>query len=186
LQDATIFLEKKSEHQERAIKDMSECRDNLMEQLKLTKDKYETALKENAKLVKDLNMRPENPPPPPAPPPPPPGSLFRFLSWKTTEGRKTRSKSMSRIEGRKKPMNLNDDILDAIRNRKYSLKKVEAPKLGDIQLGVKPHFEVGMIDKELGNNQIVIRLLQRRIRMEYSDDDAEDERSIRSLKLETF
>ena len=44
--------------------------------------------------------------------------------------KKPRSKSCSRIEGRKKPMILNDDILDAIRNKKYALKKVEPPILG--------------------------------------------------------
>ena len=59
--------------------------------------------------------------------------FFRFLPWKH-ELKKPRSKSCSRIEGRKnKPMILNDDILDAIRNKKYALKKVEPPILGKIK-----------------------------------------------------
>ena len=68
---------------------------------------------------------------------------------------------MSRIECRRKPMILNDDILDAIRNKKYSLRKVEPPDLGPLKIVT--------VDNQSVTNRMLARLIDRRVRMEYSD-----------------
>ena len=41
---------------------------------------------------------------------------------------------LSRIECRQKPMLMNDDILDVIKNKKYSLRKVEPPDQGPLKI----------------------------------------------------
>ena len=77
---------------------------------------------------------------------------------------------MSRIECRRKPMILNDDILDAIRNKKYSLRKVEPPDLGPLKILT--------IDNESSGTKMLKRLIDRRVRMEYSDVESDDEDKI--------
>ena len=65
-------------------------------------------------------------------------------------------------------MILNDDILDAIRNKKYSLRKVEPPDLGPLKIVT--------IDNQSVTNRMLSRLIDRRIRMEYSDaEESEDD-----------
>ena len=106
-------------------------RDRAQIQLAETTAKLERVQREVEELRLEIERTPEQPPPPPTPPPPPSKPLFRFLPWrggKNSENPKIRSKSMSKIDDikshRSKPMVLNDDILDAIRNRRYSLRHV--------------------------------------------------------------
>ena len=67
-------------------------------------------------------------------------------------------------------MILNDDILDAIRNKKYSLRKVEPPDLGPLKILT--------IDNESSGTKMLKRLIDRRVRMEYSDVESDDEDKI--------
>lgn len=150
-----------------ALNEMRKYREIVLKELSDKSNQVGKLTRENEKLLKELNSKPENPPIPP-PPPPPPNTLLRFLPWKN-DGKKPRSKSMSRIEGRKKPMILTDDILDAIRNKKYSLRKVEPPMLGTMRIMA--------IDNDSSSSQMIARLIQRRVRMEYSDNESEDDRS---------
>ena len=169
LQDASDFLKQKAEHQDLALAEMRKYREIVLKELSNTRIKLEKALKENDRLQTELkSFEKKDPhvrfkPAPPPPPPPPPPSLFRFLPFK-----KPRSKSMSRIECRRKPMILNDDILDAIRNKKYSLRKVEPPDLGPLKIVT--------VDNQSATNRMLARLIDRRVRMEYSDaDESEDD-----------
>ena len=170
LQDASDFLKQKAEHQDLALAEMRKYREIVLKELSNTRIKLEKALKENDRLQTELKSAFEKKDPhvrfkpaPPPPPPPPPPSLFRFLPFK-----KPRSKSMSRIECRRKPMILNDDILDAIRNKKYSLRKVEPPDLGPLKIVT--------VDNQSATNRMLARLIDRRVRMEYSDaDESEDD-----------
>ncbi len=163
-----MFLERKVQQQEGILREMTDCKEIMMAELREIKEKHEKSAKEVDRLQKELTMKPEIPPPPPPPPP----TFFRFLSWRSGDSSKraSRSKSMSRIEGRnRKPMVLNDEILDAIRNRKYSLKKVpnERMAISGMSTPITPR------KSNLGDHQFMSRLFERRLRMEYSDDDEE-------------
>ena len=61
-------------------------------------------------------------------------------------------------------MILNDDILDAIRNKKYSLKKVEPPMLGPVKIVTYSR-----------ENNMLVKILDRRPAHAYSDIDSDDE-----------
>ena len=169
MQDASDFLKQKAEHQDLALAEMRKYREIVLKELSNTRIKLEKSLKENDRLQSELESIEKKevrfkPAPPPAPPPPPPPSLLRFLP----NFKKPRSKSMSRIECRRKPMLMNDDILDAIRNKKYSLRKVEPPDLGPLKILT--------VDNQTISNRMLARLIDRRVRMEYSDaEESEDE-----------
>ena len=60
-------------------------------------------------------------------------------------------------------MVLNDQILDAIRNKKYSLRKVEPPELGPLKIVTASN--------ESNSTRMLASLIHRRVRMEYSDTD---------------
>lgn len=160
LERANAMLERHSEGQERIVKEVRAKWDQLFRDLNETQAKYEKALREIQQLQVELERKSERPPAPPAPPPPPPPSLFRFLSWKLEKCRK--STSMSRIDDicGARPMVLNDDILDAIRNRRYSLKHVEDDGQ-DKRDSLTTNGTAG---------NMIARILERRVRMEYSDD----------------
>ena len=99
-------------------------------------------------------------------------------------------------------MILNDDILDAIRNKKYALKKVEPPILGKIKKKklmlyhflLKKHSKINVF-LILGPMKIVTirqdgtgmlaKLIDRRVRMEYSDE-SDDEKSLHSQNMYSF
>lgn len=117
---------------------------------------------ERAELRAELERTPEKPPAPPPPPPPmPPQSILaKILPWK-------RSKSMSRIDDirvkqQQNIMKLNEEILDAIRNRRYSLKAVGFSETHP-RTRRKTHPDEG-----------IARILQRRIRMEYEEEEESD------------
>ena len=61
-------------------------------------------------------------------------------------------------------MALNDDILDAIRNRRYSLRRID--KTAPTSLSMK------RIDED---SIFVAKILERRVRMEFSDDSDGDD-----------
>lgn len=150
-----------------ALAEMRKYREIVLKELSTTRGKLDKAQTENDALKAELAKRDavhKAVEPPPPPPPPPPPSLFRFLHFK-----KPRSKSMSRIEGRRKPMVLNDQILDAIRNKKYSLRKVEPPMLGPLKIVTASN--------ESNSSRMLASLIHRRVRMEYSDteDDTDDD-----------
>lgn len=180
LQDAADFMRQKTEHQDLALAEMRKYREIVLKELSKTRENLQKALTENSKL-KEENEKlgngfdqyaPKKVKIIPPPPPPPPPSLLRFLPWKSG---KTRSKSMSRIECRRKPMLLNDDILDQIRNKKYSLRKVEPPELGPLK--------VVTVDGTSDATRMLTHLIERRARMEYSDtEDDEDDTISRNFE----
>ena len=147
-----------------ALAEMRKYREIVLKELATTRAKLEKSQKENDRLKAELREKDDQAvqPVPPPPPPPPPTSLFRFLHFK-----KPRSKSMSRIECRRKPMVLNDQILDAIRNKKYSLRKVEPPELGPLKIVTASN--------ESNSTRMLASLIHRRVRMEYSDTDDSDD-----------
>ena len=72
-------------------------------------------------------------------------------------------------------MLLNDDILDQIRNKKYSLRKVEPPELGPLK--------VVTVDGTSDATRMLTHLIERRARMEYSDsEDSEDDTLSRNFE----
>ena len=74
---------------------------------------------------------------------------------------------LSRIECRRNPMLMTDDILDAIQNKKYSVRKVEPPNKGPLKILT--------VDNQPFSNQMLARLINR-VRMGYSDsEENEDE-----------
>ena len=148
---------------------MRKYREIVLKELANTREKLQKSLLANDKLKQEneklhTGFEPKKVVRIPPPPPPPPPSLLRFLPWKSG---KTRSKSMSRIECRRKPMLLNDDILEAIRNKKYSLRKVEPPELGPLK--------VVTVDGTSDATRMLTHLIERRARMEYSDTEDEDD-----------
>jgi hypothetical protein len=62
-------------------------------------------------------------------------------------------------------MVLNDQILDVIRNRKYSLKPTP----------VRRDDEVDGRKSASGDDNIIAKILERRLRMAYQTEDEEDE-----------
>ena len=68
-------------------------------------------------------------------------------------------------------MALNEDILDAIRNGRFSLRKTAAPTHGAQENGGKFKRE-----HEYGEDRVIVaRILARRMQREYSDEDEDDE-----------
>ncbi len=53
------------------------------------------------------------------------------------------------------------------RNKKYSLRKVEPPELGPLKIVT--------IDGESHSNRLLASLIDRRLRMEYSDSEDDDD-----------
>ena len=64
-------------------------------------------------------------------------------------------------------MLLSNDILDAIRNKKYSLRKVEPPDLGPLKIIT--------VDNQSVTNCMLSRLIDRRDRMEYSEAEKSED-----------
>ncbi len=79
---------------------------------------------------------------------------------------------MSRIDdlrNRHKMMVLNEDILDAIRNRKYSLKHTPGPERSKSATGRRRNAT-----ENGGDDNIIAKILERRLRMEYQTDAEEE------------
>ena len=167
LEESLRHFDHRYRHQERLMRALREDRERLRRKIEDAFDQLSRVEKEKAELKAELDRKPENPPPapPPPPPPPPPNKILaKIMPWKRIPYQ--RSRSMSRIDELKsrqqqqRIMRLNEDILDAIRNRRYSLRTPEPRQQRRINASSANEDDV-----------IIAKVLERRIRMELQDED---------------
>lgn len=172
MEENALAWEEKSSEFEIQAEELKKERIQLQESIKELENKNAKLLKELETLRTSMDRTPELAPPPPPPPMPP---KFRLHFWKpTTNGgltKKSRSKSLSRVEDFKRkrnpnaPMVLNDAILDAIRNRRYSLRHVDDAD----------ERKKSMIRQRQNSDDNIAKIIQRQAKMVYSDDEDEDD-----------
>ena len=172
-ENALAWEEKASEYEMQAD-ELKKERLQLQESLEELDAKNSKLLKELESMRLSIEQKPEMAPPPPAPPMP----KFRLHFWKPTNGvvtKKSRSKSLNRVEDFKKkrnpnaPMVLNSDILDAIKNRRYSLRHVDDAD----------ERRKSLVKNQYHSDANLAQIIKRQSKMVYSDEEDDDEKPIK-------
>jgi len=133
------------------------------------------------RLENEVSLKPEVPPPPP--PPPPPKSLFSHIKNNIKIRKSKRAASVPNINSSSatgsSPMKLNNDTLDAIKNRRYQLRPVRRNSVQKKRRLSESAWDV----RDVGMGDIA-QILSRRISMGYStiEEDTVSVKSFNSIR----
>ncbi|XP_040568663.1 uncharacterized protein [Lepeophtheirus salmonis] len=170
MEENSIAWEKKALEYEVNLEILIKQRGSLQEEIQDLQKKNDKLLKEVEGLYTEIERKPEIPPPPPPPPPPP---KFKLNFWKPSK--KQRSKSLNRVEDLRimernphAPMVLNSDILDAIKNRRYSLKHVDPIKEKEKQRLLRKESDQYYSEFDIA------KIIERQIALAFSDESDEE------------